>query len=135
MSGPDAFDHEAFDYEAATWGAETVRPGERTIAGFRLDEALLHLPERGRKLGPGHVQRAQEAACAAAHLEQAPARGKLQQRLVQTEAGDRALPRPDAVGAPERRVVVEVSGPAHRPRPGVARGRRISTDPSCTSLS
>ena len=53
MSGPDAFDHEAFDYEAATWGAETVRPGERTIAGFRLDEALLHLPERGRVLEVG----------------------------------------------------------------------------------
>ena len=48
MSGPDSF-----DYEAATWGAETVRPGERTIAGFRLDEALLHLPERGRVLEVG----------------------------------------------------------------------------------
>jgi SAM-dependent methyltransferase len=48
VSGPDAF-----DYEAATWGAETLRPGERTIAGFRLEEALVHLPERGRLLEVG----------------------------------------------------------------------------------
>jgi SAM-dependent methyltransferase len=44
---------DAFDYEAASWGAETIRPGERTIAGFRLDEALVHLPERGRLLEVG----------------------------------------------------------------------------------
>jgi len=48
VSGPDAF-----DYEAAIWGAETIRPGERSIAGFRLDEALVHLPERGRLLEVG----------------------------------------------------------------------------------
>lgn len=36
-----------FDYEAATWGAGAVRPRDRTFAGFRLAEALVHLPARG----------------------------------------------------------------------------------------
>ncbi len=44
---------EAFDYEQTVWGLETVRPGERTIAGFRLAEALRFLPERGRALEVG----------------------------------------------------------------------------------
>ncbi len=44
---------EVFDYEGAIWGLETVRPGERTIAGFRLAEALRFLPERGRVLEVG----------------------------------------------------------------------------------
>lgn len=43
----------AFDYEAARWGADTVRPGEWSIAGYRLDEALRYLPERGRVLEVG----------------------------------------------------------------------------------
>jgi len=43
----------AFDYESAIWGAETVRPGEWTIAAYRLDEALVHLPHRGRVLEVG----------------------------------------------------------------------------------
>jgi SAM-dependent methyltransferase len=42
-----------FDYEAALWGADRVWPGQRTIAGFRLDEALLQLPARGRLLEVG----------------------------------------------------------------------------------
>jgi SAM-dependent methyltransferase len=42
-----------FDYEKAIWGAETIRPGEWSIAGYRLDEALLHLPGRGRVLEVG----------------------------------------------------------------------------------
>lgn len=42
-----------FDYEAALWGRETVSPGERSIAGFRLREALAHLPVRGRALEVG----------------------------------------------------------------------------------
>jgi ubiquinone/menaquinone biosynthesis C-methylase UbiE len=46
-------DVQAFDYEAALWGAETVRPGEWTIAGYRLDEALVHLPQGGRILELG----------------------------------------------------------------------------------
>jgi SAM-dependent methyltransferase len=42
-----------FDYEAATWAAATLRPGEKSIAGFRLEEMLVHLPERGRVLEVG----------------------------------------------------------------------------------
>lgn len=42
-----------FDYEVALWGAETVCPGEWSIAGYRLDEALVHLPRRGRVLELG----------------------------------------------------------------------------------
>jgi SAM-dependent methyltransferase len=42
-----------FDYEAATWGAERLRAGERSIAGYRLSEALVHLPARGRLLEVG----------------------------------------------------------------------------------
>lgn len=44
---------ESFDYESAIWGAETVRPGEWSIAGYRLDEVLVHLPRRGRVLEVG----------------------------------------------------------------------------------
>ncbi len=42
-----------FDYEAAGWGAGTLVPGERSIAGFRLSEALRALPSRGRVLEVG----------------------------------------------------------------------------------
>jgi SAM-dependent methyltransferase len=42
-----------FDYEAALWGAERLRPGERSIAGYRLGEALALLPQRGRVLEVG----------------------------------------------------------------------------------
>jgi SAM-dependent methyltransferase len=41
------------DYEAVGWGADSIRPGERSIAGFRLQEALAHLPQRGRVLEVG----------------------------------------------------------------------------------
>jgi SAM-dependent methyltransferase len=42
-----------FDYEGVRWGEESLRPGERSIAGFRLAEALRCLPERGRLLEVG----------------------------------------------------------------------------------
>jgi SAM-dependent methyltransferase len=42
-----------FDYESALWGEERLQPGERSIAGYRLDEALVHLPARGRLLEVG----------------------------------------------------------------------------------
>ena len=42
-----------FDYEAALWGEDRLRPGERSIAGFRLAEALVHLPASGRLLEVG----------------------------------------------------------------------------------
>ena len=61
MSGADGF-----DYEAARWGEETIHPGERSIAGYRLAEALRFLPERGRVLevgcGAGRFLRAVGAA-------------------------------------------------------------------------
>jgi ubiquinone/menaquinone biosynthesis C-methylase UbiE len=44
---------DAFDYEAARWGEETIEPGERSIAGFRLAEALRLLPSHGRVLEVG----------------------------------------------------------------------------------
>jgi SAM-dependent methyltransferase len=43
----------AFDYEAALWGEDRLAPGERSIAGYRLAEALVHLPRRGRVLEVG----------------------------------------------------------------------------------
>jgi SAM-dependent methyltransferase len=43
----------SFDYEAALWGEDRLRPGERSIAGYRLAEALVHLPGRGRLLEVG----------------------------------------------------------------------------------
>jgi SAM-dependent methyltransferase len=59
-------DEPGFDYEAAIWGEETIRPGERSIAGHRLAEALRFLPERGRVLevgcGAGRFLRAVHAA-------------------------------------------------------------------------
>ncbi len=42
-----------FDYEAATWGADSVQPGEWSIASYRLAEALIHLPSRGQILEVG----------------------------------------------------------------------------------
>lgn len=42
-----------FDYEAVTWGQDSVRAGEWSIAGYRLAEALVHLPEAGRVLEVG----------------------------------------------------------------------------------
>ena len=61
MSGPDGF-----DYEAARWGEETIHPGERSIAGYRLAEALRFVPARGRVLevgcGAGRFLRAVRAA-------------------------------------------------------------------------
>jgi SAM-dependent methyltransferase len=44
---------ERFDYEAALWGEDRLRPGERSIAGYRLAEALVHLPGSGRVLEVG----------------------------------------------------------------------------------
>jgi SAM-dependent methyltransferase len=43
----------SFDYEAGTWGGDRIHPGERSIAGYRLAEALVHLPQRGRLLEVG----------------------------------------------------------------------------------
>jgi SAM-dependent methyltransferase len=42
-----------FDYEASLWGEDSLRPGERSIAGYRLEEALALLPARGRLLEVG----------------------------------------------------------------------------------
>lgn len=50
---PEADGARAFDYESALWGADDVRPGERSIAGYRLSEAVVHLPARGRLLEVG----------------------------------------------------------------------------------
>lgn len=40
--------NEAFDYESAVWGADSIDPDGRTIASYRLAEALAHLPTSGR---------------------------------------------------------------------------------------
>jgi len=54
-----------FDYEAATWGAETIGFGQHTIAGLRLSEAAAHLPREGKVLeigcGAGRFLRALHA--------------------------------------------------------------------------
>jgi len=50
---PQTSDSREFNYQAATWGTDRVRPGERSIAGYRLAEALVHLPQRGRLLEVG----------------------------------------------------------------------------------
>jgi len=42
-----------FDYEAARWGEDSLRAGERSIAGFRLEQALAGLPVHGRLLELG----------------------------------------------------------------------------------
>jgi SAM-dependent methyltransferase len=42
-----------FDYEAATWGADRIRPDGWSIASYRLSEVLAGLPERGRVLEVG----------------------------------------------------------------------------------
>lgn len=39
-----------FDYERAVWGQETLRPDARSLAGYRLAEALRALPARGAVL-------------------------------------------------------------------------------------
>jgi SAM-dependent methyltransferase len=44
---------EGFDYETALWGEDALLPGERSIASYRLAEALVHLPARGRLLEVG----------------------------------------------------------------------------------
>jgi SAM-dependent methyltransferase len=50
-AGPQ--DGPGFDYDAASWGRDRLRPGEHSIAGFRLAEALVHVPRRGRVLEVG----------------------------------------------------------------------------------
>jgi len=42
-----------FDYERGLWGLDRVDPGDRSIAGFRLGEALRCLPTRGAVLELG----------------------------------------------------------------------------------
>jgi len=39
---------EAFDYERALSGVDSIDPEARTIASYKLAEALAHLPTRGR---------------------------------------------------------------------------------------
>jgi ubiquinone/menaquinone biosynthesis C-methylase UbiE len=54
----------SFDYEAAQWGSDDVHPGDRSIAAYRIDEALRFLPREGRLLeigcGGGRMLRAVE---------------------------------------------------------------------------
>ncbi len=51
-----------FDYEAALWGEDDVHPHDRSIAAFRIHEALQWLPSEGRVLevgcGAGRMLRA-----------------------------------------------------------------------------
>ena len=71
-----------FDYDSAIWGAETVRPGEWTIAGYRLDEVLVHLPSRGRVL---------EMGCGAGRFLRAIHRQRPELELVGADVSRRAL--------------------------------------------
>jgi len=75
---------DAFDYESAIWGAEELRPAERSIAGFRLEEALIHLPERGRLL---------EVGCGAGRFLRALRRLRPQLELVGSDPSRSALAR------------------------------------------
>jgi len=71
-----------FDYESAIWGAETVRPGEWTIAGYRLDQVLPHLPRRGRVL---------EVGCGAGRYLRALHQERPELELVGADVSRRAL--------------------------------------------
>ena len=97
-----------FDYEAALWGEDDVHPQARSIAAFRIQEALQWLPHTGHVLevgcGAGRMLRALHEArpglrlCGAdvsrAALARARARSAdLELRLV--EAPDASLPAAD----------------------------------------
>ncbi len=73
---------QSFDYESAIWGAETVRPREWTIAGYRLDEVLVHLPRRGRVL---------EVGCGAGRFLRALHRERSELELVGADVSRHAL--------------------------------------------
>ncbi len=73
-----------FDYESAVWGADRVWPGQRTIAGFRLDEALVQLPARGRLL---------EVGCGAGRFLRALRLARPELRLTGVDVSRRALAR------------------------------------------
>lgn len=89
--------HPAFDYESAVWGAEAIAPGERTIAGFRLAEALALLPERGRVV---------EVGCGAGRFLRAVRRARPDLEVCGVDVSARALARAAALapGTDLRRV-------------------------------
>jgi SAM-dependent methyltransferase len=94
-----------FDYESAIWGSETLVPGERTIAGFRLREALRALPTQGRVL---------EVGCGAGRFLRALARMRPGLELVGCDLSRGALARLSAA-APDieiRRVEAAAALPA-----------------------
>jgi SAM-dependent methyltransferase len=71
-----------FDYERAIWGREAVAPGDRTIAGFRLDEALHCLPQAGTAL---------EIGCGAGRFLRGITRARPALRMVGTDVSRAAL--------------------------------------------
>lgn len=75
-------DGRRFDYESAIWGADDVQPGEWSIAGYRLGEALLHLPLEGRVL---------EVGCGAGRFLRALGRSRPGLRLVGADLSRNAL--------------------------------------------
>ncbi len=72
----------AFDYEAAQWGGEALQRGERSIAGFRLEEALARLPPRGALL---------EIGCGGGRFLRAVARARPELRCVGVDVSRSAL--------------------------------------------
>jgi len=73
---------EAFDYERAVWGAETIDPNRRTLAAYKLSEALAHLPTQG------HVA---EVGCGAGRFLRAIAGVRPELQLVGMDVSRTAL--------------------------------------------
>lgn len=78
---------EAFDYEQAVWGRETLRPGAHSLAGYRLSEALRLLPEEGRVL---------ELGCGAGRNLEALGQARPRLRLVGIDVSRSALAHAEA---------------------------------------
>jgi len=125
-----------FDYERGLWGLDRVDPGDRSIAGFRLAEALRCLPARGAVLelgcGAGRmlggVGRARPglrlvgmdvSAAALAHA----ARGLPEVELRRVE--DPAAPLPGADGEFEAALVLDVLEHLEDPRHALVELHRV----------
>lgn len=80
-----------FDYESAVWGGEDLRCGDRTIAGYRLHEAVCALPYHGVIA---------EVGCGAGRFLRAIGSVRPDVRLVGLDISRAALRRAAALGTP-----------------------------------